>query len=131
MAAAKSYWGYEPEVVRAWAARADFSPEALRAVELYVGEMDGRPLAWSALTLHGDICTLDDIWVEPPWIGRGIGTQLFRHAVARAQALGASTMEWRAEPKAVGFYEKLGGRYLRDSEPTSWGRPLPVMGLEL
>jgi hypothetical protein len=40
-------------------------------------------------------------------------------------------LEWQAEPNSVGFYEKLGGRYLRDGEPTSWGRVLPVMGLDL
>jgi hypothetical protein len=38
--------------------------------------------------------------------------------------------EW-AEPNAIGFYEKLGARYLRDSEPSEWGRVLPVMGVSL
>jgi hypothetical protein len=34
-------------------------------------------------------------------------------------------------PSAVGFYEKMGGRYLRDSAPSEWGRVLPVMGVDL
>ena len=34
-------------------------------------------------------------------------------------------MEWEAEPNALGFYERMGGRYLRDSDPRSkWGRTL-------
>jgi hypothetical protein len=39
-------------------------------------------------------------------------------------------MEWEAEPNAVGFYEKMGRRYSCDSEPTRWGRTVPVMGVE-
>jgi hypothetical protein len=50
---------------------------------------------------------------------------------AKARELGAVRLEWEAEPNAVGFYEKLGGRYLRDSEASEWGRVLPVMGVSL
>src|SRR5207247_10253115 len=57
---------------------------------------------------------LDDLWVEPKWIGTRIGSRLFRHAAGRGEQLGASRMEWEAEPNAIGFYEKLGGRYVRD-----------------
>ena len=49
----------------------------------------------------------------------------------RGRELGVSALEWEAEPNAVGFYEKVGGRYVRDSEPSEWGRVLPVMRLEL
>jgi hypothetical protein len=40
-------------------------------------------------------------------------------------------MEWEAEPNALGFYEKMGGRFLRDSEPTEWDRVIPVMCVDL
>ena len=69
--------------------------------------------------------------MEPEWIAKGIGSLLFRHAVERAIRLGGKQLEWEAEPNAVGFYEKLGGRYLRDSEPSLWGRVIPVMGIDL
>ena len=45
--------------------------------------------------------------------------------------LGAKRLEWEAEPNAIGFYEKMGGRYVRESEQTEWGRRLSVMGVEL
>lgn len=82
--------------------------------------------------LHiGDVCVLEDLWVDPPAMGRGIGARLFRRAVERARACGATRLEWEAEPNAVGFYEKMGGSVLRDSEPSEWGRVLPVMGVSL
>ena len=74
---------------------------------------------------------LDDLWVEPEWIGRGVGSRLFHRAVERARELDATRLEWEAEPHAIGFYTRMGGHYLRDSEPSAWGRVIPVMGIDL
>lgn len=129
--ASKRHWGYDPGWVSEWAATGDFSPAGLRAKEVFVAEADDRPVAWASLIANGERCILDDLWVEPAWIGRGIGAQLFRFAADRAGELGAERLEWEAEPHAVGFYEKMGAVWLRDSEPSVWGRVIPVMGLEL
>jgi GNAT superfamily N-acetyltransferase len=129
--AAKGHWGYDPDVVRRWAADGDFSAAGLRAKEFFVAEAEGHVVAWGALIPRGDVVWLDDMWVEPEWIGKGVGSILFRHAVERASDLGAATMEWEAEPNAVGFYERVGGRHVRDSEPSEWGRVLPVMAIEI
>jgi GNAT superfamily N-acetyltransferase len=128
---AKAHWGYDRDWVRSWAARGDFSPEALSTKPVLVAEADGRPVAFAMLIPKGELAWLDDLWVEPPWIGRGVGKGLFEAAAARARELGAERMEWEAELNAVGFYEKVGGRYIRDSEVTELGRVLPVMGLDL
>jgi GNAT superfamily N-acetyltransferase len=128
---AKSHWGYEPEWVRVWAAQGDFSAEALLGKPVLVAEAVGRAVGFAALIPQGAVAVLDDLWIEPAWIGRGVGTELFEACVTRARELGAERMEWEAEPNAIGFYEKLGGRYLRNSEPTEWGRVIPVMGIDL
>jgi GNAT superfamily N-acetyltransferase len=127
----KAHWGYELDFVRQWAARGDFSADGLRAKNVQVAEADGRTIAWAAVIARGEVAWLDDLWVEPEWIGKGVGSLLFQWAVERGRAVGGKRLEWQAEPNSVGFYEKLGGRYLRDGEPTSWGRVLPVMGLDL
>jgi GNAT superfamily N-acetyltransferase len=129
--ASKSYWGYERERVQRWSDALDFSPTGLAGKEVYVAEAEGRAIAWSALIPKGEVLWLDDLWVEPESIGKAIGSKLFRQAVERARHLGATRLELEAEPNAVGFYERLGARYLRDSEPGEWGRVLPVMGLQL
>jgi GNAT superfamily N-acetyltransferase len=129
--AAKGYWGYEPKRVRDWGASLDFSHDGLRDKEVHVAEVGGRIVGWAGLIPRGDVCWLDDLWIEPPSIGTGIGTLLFRHAAEQAARLGARRMEWEAEPNALGFYQKMGGRYLRDSEPSEWGRVLAVIGVDL
>jgi GNAT superfamily N-acetyltransferase len=129
--ASKSHWGYEESRVRDWAAQGDFSAEAVAAKEILVAEADGRAVGFATLISEGELCVLDDLWLEPEWIGRGVGTELFGASLERAKQLGARHIEWEAEPNAVGFYEKMGARYLRDSEPTEFGRVIPVMGLDL
>jgi molybdopterin-guanine dinucleotide biosynthesis protein A/GNAT superfamily N-acetyltransferase len=129
--AAKSHWGYDLDRVRAWAADGDFTPDGLRAKDVYVAEADGRAIAWAALVAKPGTMWLDDLWVEPDWIGEGIGSGLFHHVVECARTLGGEYLEWEAELNAVGFYEKLGARRLRDSQPSEWGRVLPVMGVDL
>jgi GNAT superfamily N-acetyltransferase len=127
----KGYWGYDPQPIDEWVAGLDVSPEGLRKKEYYVAEVDGRVVGWSAIKLRGEVCWLDDLWIEPPYIGKGIGTKMFEHAVARGRELGAARVELEAERHAVGFYEKMGARYVRDSEPGVWGRISPIMALEL
>jgi GNAT superfamily N-acetyltransferase len=130
--ASKAYWGYDLERVRAWAAGGDYSDETLQAREVYVAEAEGRAVAWAALlSKSDDEWWLDDLWVEPDSIGRGVGTALFRHAAARAKELGASRLLWEAEPNAVGFYERLGARPTGHEALGSWGRPIPVLRLDL
>ena len=128
----KSYWGYEPDLVKQWVALGDFSPEVFAAKKVYVAEVGGEVVGWSSLIAKGAMCWLDDMWVAPVWIRRGIGARLFAHAVGEARALGVRRMEWEAEPFAVGFYEKMGARYLRDSGPSAIsGRTLPIMGVDI
>jgi GNAT superfamily N-acetyltransferase len=129
--ASKSYWGYDVDRVREWASGADFTTEAIRFEDIQVAEVDGQAVGWAGLAPRGDVCRLDNLWVEPEWIGKGIGRRLFRRAAERALELGARSMEWEAEPNAIGFYEAMGARYLRDSDPSEWGRVLQVMGIDL
>ena len=56
---------------------------------------------------------------------------LFHRSADHARTLGARRLEWEAEPNAIGFYEKMGGTYVRESEQTERGRYLSVMGVEL
>jgi GNAT superfamily N-acetyltransferase len=127
---AKTSWGYDRDRVIPWAAQGDFSADGLQAKETFVAEAGGHVVAWASLIPKGKVCFLDDLWVAPDWMRQGSGSRLFRHAAERAARLGAARMEWEAEPNAVGFYERMGARHVRDSGPSEWGRILPVMAIE-
>jgi GNAT superfamily N-acetyltransferase len=128
---AKGFWGYEAEKVREWGHQGDFAPERLRELIVFVAESGGRAIGWASLIPKNEVGWLEDLWIDPTWIGKGVGSLLFRHAAQHARGLGARRLEWEAEPNAIGFYEKMGGTYVRPSEQTEWGRYLDVMGVEL
>jgi GNAT superfamily N-acetyltransferase len=130
-AASKAHWGYDAARVRGWVETLDFSEARLGADELYVADVAGRVVGWCEVIPPLDgVCVLDHLWIEPEWIGRELGSALFQFGVQRARDLGAGMLEWESEPNAVGFYERMGGRRLRETT-SEWGRPLTVMGLDL
>ncbi len=74
---------------------------------------------------------LDDLWIDPDWMGQGIGRLLFQHAEGQARRSGATRMEWEAEPNAIAFYEKMGGRCVVTATQVFGAAINPVMGLDL
>jgi GNAT superfamily N-acetyltransferase len=129
--AAKASWGYDLTRVTEWAAMADFSPRGLARKDVYVASFDEKLVGWMAVIHQGHVLWLDDLWIDPDWMGQGIGSELFRYAMDVGRQLGAARMEWEAEPNALGFYEKMGGRYVRDGDQSIWGRVNSVVGLDL
>lgn len=127
----KAHWGYDRAWVAGWVRQGDFSAAALQENETFVAEAGGDAVGWAMLVPRGEIAWLEDLWVDPPWIGQGVGTLLFERVAAHARELGARRLEWEAEPNSIGFYEKVGGRYVRDSATNEWGRVLWIMGRDL
>jgi len=107
--AAKAHWGYELSLVEDWAAAGDFEPESLSKRLIYVAESQGEPIGWAALIPRGEVGWLEDLWIEPNWIGRvsvacSSSTSPHRRANSErndsngrpSQTHAASTNEWAA-----------------------------------
>ncbi len=123
-AAAKGHWGYDEERVRSWAAGLELTGE------IWVAEEDEKALGWVALARLESACELDDLWVDAPVIGQGVGTLLFGFACDQAREWGAHVLRWGTDPHAVGFYERMGAATVGE-KTSSWGRTVPVMQVEL
>ena len=129
--AAKAHWGHDLSWVRNWVTSGDFAGGAVARGEAWLVEVDGVIAGWSALQLRGAVAWLEDLWVDPSYMSRGVGRTLFLDATGRARAAGARRVEWESDLDAVGFYERMGARRIRDSDTTELGRILPVMALDL
>jgi GNAT superfamily N-acetyltransferase len=82
----------------------------------------GRRLGFSvALAAEGGRVELDDLFVEPDAMGRGVGRLLVADVVSRAAAAEATCIDVTANPNAAGFYERVGFRVTGDV-PTLFGR---------
>jgi GNAT superfamily N-acetyltransferase len=128
--AAKGYWGYPDEWLARWGILLAFPPDYIRTNHVYVAIDNGEVVGFYALIHRGDICLLDHLWVIPERIGTGVGRLLFSHALQQAATLGARRLEWEADPHAVGFYQRMGGRQFREQVSDLEG-PLPVMSIDI
>lgn len=119
----KAHWGYPAEFLAACAAELAVDPA--RIDDVVVATIDGRVAGFRRLTVSGDSAELEALFVDPPFIGRGVGVFLLRDALAAA---GGRTVGLDADPDAEPFYAKYGavtvGRSLSGSIP---GRTLPRM----
>ena len=73
---------------------------------------------------------LEDLFVDPPWMRRGVATLLVLDAVARAQRTGFRRITVTGNPHALAFYLAVGfvevGR-----QDTTLGQAAPRLHLEL
>ena len=73
-----------------------------------VATADGRIAGFATSVPAGDVTELDDLFVDPGWMRRGVGRALVRDAVAIARDLGAGRIEVTANRHALAFYGKAG-----------------------
>jgi GNAT superfamily N-acetyltransferase len=127
----KAWWGYDEAFIAA--CREEL---AIRADDvgpmLCVAEAAGRPAGVAQLSSDGGDWHVDKLFVDPPFIGRGVGAALMRWATETARAMGAVRLVIEADPDAAGFYRRHGavdaGTVASGSIP---GRRIPRLVLAL
>jgi GNAT superfamily N-acetyltransferase len=69
---------------------------------------DGLIVGFVTILPGGAHLELDDLFVDPDWMGQGIGRALVADAGATAADGGVRRIEVTANPHALGFYQKVG-----------------------
>lgn len=126
----KGYWGYSSKWMERFAQSPIITVESIARDVVFKACLENATAGWYRLLSQMPTAILDDLWVLPALIGRGIGGALFCHAKAQAERLGARAIELDADPNAVSFYERMGFRTIGESL-TEWGRYVPHMRCNL
>ena len=131
--AAKAHWGYPKRWMEIWSPQLTFSPEYFAENESWVAVVDEIPIGFYTLQEKDGNAWIENLWVLPEYIGKGIGKSLFLHAVVLSRRRGYQILRLEADPNAVGFYEKVGMHKFseRHSEVDGEPRILPIMEMEL
>jgi ribosomal protein S18 acetylase RimI-like enzyme len=131
--AAKAHWGYPERWLEIWKPQLTFSPEYLKQNESWVAEENGLPIAFYTLQEKDGNAWIENLWVSPECIGKGVGKMLFLHAVRLAGQRGYQILRLEADPNAVGFYEKMGMLKIGERHADVEGQPrvLPIMEIRL
>ena len=84
----------------------------------FVAEWDGQPAGTTCVTRFGAIAWISMVLVDAAYRGRGIGTQLMRHALAWLDQRGVQTVRLDATALGRPVYEKLG--FVGEYEIARW-----------
>jgi GNAT superfamily N-acetyltransferase len=83
-------------------------PEGLAEGRTYVAEEGGSLAGFASWAEAGGIIELEDLFVRPDWMRRGIATALVSHIAQVLRARGVERLEVTANPDAMGFYRAAG-----------------------
>ncbi len=69
---------------------------------------DGAIVGFASCLIVGHVMELGDLFVDPPWMRRGVGRRLEFDAVEIARERSLDRLEVTANPHASAFYESMG-----------------------
>jgi GNAT superfamily N-acetyltransferase len=130
----KGCWGYDAEFLEACRAELTLAPEDLARLTVRVVERtDGHVIAFYALgPLDGSAGEVCFFFVDPPFMGTGIGRRLFEDLLATARSAEIRSLRIEADPGAASFYERMGAARVGETPSSSIpGRVLPTYQLTL
>src|SRR5688572_12467408 len=104
---AKSYWNYPEAWIQHWLPQLTISEVYISSNEVWMMVDEAKPIAFYALSQDEEGYELGHLWVLPEYIGKGIGKQLFDHAIERCKELGVSILKIESDPNAQTFYERM------------------------
>src|SRR5712691_10583464 len=83
-------------------------PEGLAEGRTYVAEEEAALVGFATWIEAGGIFELEDLFVDPAWMRRGIATALVNRIALVLRARGVERLEVTANPDALGFYRAAG-----------------------
>lgn len=124
----KAYWGYDDAFLEACREALTITEKYISDNPVYVIEKQAIVTGFCSLVVHGDSAELDNLFIDPLFIGRGCGRLLWDKAVEMSKEMGIRVLTIDADPFAEGFYKRIGAVKVGDSESTVVpGRMLPRM----
>jgi len=131
----KAHWGYSDEFMAACLEELTYTPERIETPQIFghICMSNERPVGFYVLERTGaDTAELEALFVEPEYVGQGIGKMLIRHAKEQAGKLGIAAIVIQGDPNAQLFYTAIGalpcGTRESDSIP---GRQLPLFTIKV
>ncbi len=129
----KAYWGYDASFMARARPELTITSDMISTFDYYVLEDAGQMIGYYSLEspLDGEIW-LENLFVEPEYIGTGAGTMLLNHALHTARHMGYHSVGLEADPHAEDFYLRRGAyRFGERESHIQAGRLLPLLRFTL
>lgn len=128
----KAHWGFSNEVLLEWAPLLTVTAEYIEKNTVLKIVQNNRILGYySYYFIDENTLKLDNMFILPEFIGKGIGNALIHDFLEKASASAVQKIVLDAEPKAEGFYQKFGFETIGHLASSINDRFLPIMELRL
>ncbi len=128
----KAHWGYDEDFMAVARQVLKVTEEQIARDWVFVAEVGGQRAGFASLENRREHAWLEDLFIEPEFIGRGVGRALWQHVCAHARQHGFNRMRWESDPNARTFYEHLGAVVIGDTPSHIVpGLMIPLMEIEL
>lgn len=128
----KAHWGYDSDFMEQCREALTVRDEWIRRGWVVVAELDGEIAGVAAIAPDGPDFEIAVFFVDPPFMGKGVGGALFKASIARARSGQVGRLTILSDPNAVSFYRKMGAQLI-GAEPSDAiaGRTLPLLEIDL
>ncbi|MFK8036778.1 MAG: GNAT family N-acetyltransferase [Crocinitomicaceae bacterium] len=128
----KSHWGYSSEQINKWKDDLTIPTEYIDQYEVYK-LMQGQKVIgyYSYKEVEDKIIKLDNIFLEPSFIGKGLGKIMMNHFFKIIEVSKYETIRLDSDPNAEKFYQNLGFKVIGRLESSIPNRFLPIMELKI
>jgi N-acetylglutamate synthase-like GNAT family acetyltransferase len=129
----KANWGYSSAFMAACRKELSVTQSMIRDERVHVCEADGKLAGFYSLEdLSDSDIELGHLFVDPDFMGIGVGLRLIEHACRTAVELGFDKLFIQGDPNAEGFYQRCGAVRTGERESASIpGRMLPLFEIQL
>lgn len=131
----KGYWGYDADFLRQCEMELTYTPDQLDSAEHYfaVAQKQASIVGFYALNFSNESkIELTALFIEPHFIGQGIGEMLLNHAINCLKQRGSEKLHIQSDPNAADFYLRNGGKLIGQLASGSIsGRTLPLFEIKI
>ncbi|MBI5930227.1 MAG: GNAT family N-acetyltransferase [Chloroflexi bacterium] len=128
MRRSKAYWGYTAKWMAAVRDTMQITADQIATHEVFVLEAGDQTVGFCHFYKRPDAIYLEDLFIDPTFIGQGYGKILFQHVIHLAQTWGFEKIIFEADPNAEAFYRKMGAEIIAyHPSPLFEDRLLPQM----
>lgn len=130
----KAHWGYSQDFLDSCRSELAVDPDQIGSTDYqcFVAVNSNGALGFcTVINVSESVYELEALFVEPAYIGTGVGRSLFQHAVSLLSEKGAARLMIQGDPNASHFYNAAGARQAGYRESGSIpGRYLPLFEIE-
>jgi len=128
----KANWDYSPEQIEKWKEDLTVTQEYIANNSVYKLIDDERLIGYySFFQISDGKAKLDNVFIEPEFMGKGYGRILINDFLRRIESIGFKKVTLDSDPNAEKFYKRLGFKMVGKLESSIKNRFLPVMEMEI